>query len=225
MDIAALASSFSVALLATVSPCVLPLYPGFLAYLAARSGESGRGAGRYLLGVLVLLGVLTMMLALGALIAALSVSIGGALAYALPIADGLLVALGVLLLLGLNPFAHLGQLRSPMLRNPYLGAFVYGLMYGPLTLPCSGPLVVSIFALSLSRGEAFGQFAAFLAFGLGFGLPLLVLSLLSGAAQRALTRTLAQHAVWVNRIAGALLIGIGLYDVVLNWELLRSSWT
>ena len=224
MDFATIVTSFSVGLLATVSPCVLPLYPGFLAYLAARGGETGRGLGRYLLGLLVLLGVLVMMLGLGALIALLSVSIGSALAYALPLADGLLIVLGVLLLLGRNPFARLGQLRSPLLSNPYVGAFVYGLMYGPLTLPCSGPLVVSIFALSFSRGEALGQLAAFLWFGLGFGLPLLVLSLLSGAAQRAITRTLAKHATWVNRVAGALLIGIGVYDIVLNWELLQSYW-
>jgi cytochrome c biogenesis protein CcdA len=103
-------------------------------------------------------------------------------------------------------------------------AFVYGLLYGPLTLPCSGALVVSIFALSLSTGQALVQFAAFVAFGLGFGLPLLALSLLSGAAQRAITRTLAQHALWVNRIAGVLLVGVGVYDIVLNWELLKSFW-
>jgi cytochrome c-type biogenesis protein len=46
MDIAAIATSFSLGLLATVNPCVLPLYPGFLAYLAARGGETSRGSGR-----------------------------------------------------------------------------------------------------------------------------------------------------------------------------------
>ena len=56
-------TSLSLGLLATTSPCVLPLYPGFLAYLSG--GEDGRGGkwSRYLLGFFVLAGVLTMMLA------------------------------------------------------------------------------------------------------------------------------------------------------------------
>lgn len=224
MDIATIATSFSVGLLDTVNPCVLPLYPGFLAYLAARGGVSGHGTARYLLGGFVLLGVLTAMLVLGVLIAALSISIGDALTRLVPLADGILILLGVLLLLGLNPFARLAQVQVPLVSNPFSGAFVYGLMYGPITMTCSGPLVVSIFALSLSTGQALTQLAAFLAFGLGFGLPLLVLSVISGAAQRRITSVLARHSMWVNRIAGLLLVGVGVYDIVLNWDLLRALW-
>ncbi|HEX7431827.1 MAG TPA: cytochrome c biogenesis protein CcdA, partial [Candidatus Limnocylindrales bacterium] len=63
MDVAL--TSFSFGLLATMSPCVLPLYPGFLAYLSGQAGaETGRL--RYFLGVFVLAGVLTAMLILGA---------------------------------------------------------------------------------------------------------------------------------------------------------------
>jgi len=65
-------------LLVTTSPCVLPLYPGYLAYLSGQN-ELGGGKYRYFLGFFVLAGVLSMMLALGALIALLSVSIGGVL--------------------------------------------------------------------------------------------------------------------------------------------------
>ncbi len=176
------------------------------------------------LGGFVLLGVLTAMLVLGVLIAALSISIGDALTRLVPLADGILILLGVLLLLGLNPFARLAQVQVPLVSNPFSGAFVYGLMYGPITMTCSGPLVVSIFALSLSTGQALTQLAAFLAFGLGFGLPLLVLSVISGAAQRRITSVLARHAMWVNRIAGLLLVGVGVYDIVLNWDLLRTLW-
>jgi cytochrome c-type biogenesis protein len=108
-----------------------------------------------------------------------------------------------------------------MLRDPYLNAYVYGLLYGPIALPCSGPLLVSIFALSLTLGEALSTFWVFLWFGLGFGVPLLALSLLSGALQRQLAGWFARQARLINIIGGVLLIGIAIYDLYTNWPMLR----
>jgi cytochrome c-type biogenesis protein len=213
-------TSLGIGLLASTSPCILPLYPGYLAYLSgAHEGASGKA--RYFLGFFVLFGVLTMMLALGLLIALLAVSIGRALAVIIPLADLVLVTFGLLLLLDKNPFKALPQIQVPALRNPFLNAFVYGLLYGPIALPCSGPLVVGIFALSLTAAEAITKLLTFLWFGLGFGLPLLALSLLSGALQRTLTRWFAQNARLVNILGGVLLAGIGLYDFGVNWELIQ----
>ena len=152
MSLDAILTSISLGLLSTTSPCVLPLYPGFLAYLSG--GQ-----------------------------AALSVLI--------PLANLLLIGLGVLLLLDRNPFKGLPQIQVPVLSHPYVNAFIYGLLYGPIALPCSGPLVVGIFALSLTTGEALSKLGVFLWFGLGFGFPLLALSFLSGAAQRWITRQFA----------------------------------
>jgi len=201
---------------------VLPLYPGFLAYLSGgQQGLAGR-RGRYFLGVFVLAGVLTMMLLLGLVIALISVSVGQALAVVIPIADLLIIALGVTLLLNRNPFKSLPQVEVPVLSNPFANAFVYGLLYGPIALPCSGPLVVGIFTLSFTAGEALSKLGIFLWFGLGFGLPLLGLSLLSGAAQRWITRQFALRARLINLLGGALLVGIGSYDLWINWELVRT---
>src|SRR5450759_1622305 len=129
-------TSVSLGLLATTSPCVLPLYPGYLAYLSGGPAGQGPRVRRYFLGFFVLAGVLTMMLALGLLIALLSVSVGSALALILPLADLLIVALGVLLLTGRNPFKALPQVRIPLLRRPFVNAYVYGpVSYTHLTLP------------------------------------------------------------------------------------------
>lgn len=214
-------TAFSVGLLASFSPCVLPLYPGFLAYLSGGQWATSSRR-RYFLGFFVLAGVLVMMLLLGALIALLSVSVGAALRWVVPLSDVIIIGLGVLLILNLNPFKALPQIRIPALRQPFANAFVYGLLYGPLTLPCSGPLIVSIFALSLSAGEALSRMSVFLWFGLGFGLPLLLLSFLAGGMQRQLTQLLARHARLINFIAGMLLVGIGLYDLSLNWDLIST---
>lgn len=222
MDIAI--TSFLLGLLSTTSPCVLPLYPGFLAYLSGQTQTSSVGR-RFLLGPLVLAGVLTMMLALGAVIAALSISVGRALAVIIPLADLVILLLGVALLLGRNPFKGLVQVRIPILRRPLLNAYVYGLLYGPIALPCSGPLVVAIFALSLNVQEAFGSLWVFLWFGLGFGVPLLILSLFSGTLQHRLTRLFARQSRLVNTIGGVLLVAVAVYDLRQNWSMLVAFYT
>jgi cytochrome c-type biogenesis protein len=211
-------TSLFLGLLTTTSPCILPLYPGFLAYLGS---QDGIGKQKYFLGLFVLAGVLTMMLALGGLIALLAVPVGSVLLYIIPLADLLILILGILLLLNINPFKTVPQIQLPALHHPFAKAFTYGLLYGPIALPCSGPMVVSIFALSFTAGEVITQLWIFLWFGLGLGVPLLVLSFLSAALQRQLTMFFARHSRIVNFIGGLLLVGIAVYDLAKNWDLLR----
>lgn len=211
-------TSLLLGLLTTTSPCILPLYPGFLAYL---SGQQELGRNKHLLGLLVLGGVLTMMLALGGLIALLAIPIGSVLVYLLPLADLLIFTLGVLLLFDYNPFKTLPQMQMPVLRHPYGNAYVYGLLYGPIALPCSGPMVVSIFALSFTVGEVFSQFWSFLWFGLGLGIPLFILAFFSAVFQKKVTVLFARHSRTVNLVGGVLLISVALYDLAKNWELLK----
>jgi cytochrome c-type biogenesis protein len=211
-------TSLLLGLLATTSPCILPLYPGFLAYL---SNQNKIGRQKYFLGLFVLFGVLTMMLALGGLIALLAVPIGSILLYIVPLADLLILTLGILLLFDRNPFKTLPQIQFPVFHHPLGNAYAYGLLYGPIALPCSGPLVVSIFALSFTAGEALSQLWTFLWFGMGLGIPLLILSFLSAAFQHRLTTLFARHSRIVNLVAGLLLVGVALYDLAQNWDLLK----
>jgi cytochrome c-type biogenesis protein len=113
------------------------------------------------LGFFVLAGVLTMMLTLGGIIALLSISIGSALSILIPITDLIIILFGILLLLNINSFKRLLQVQVPVLSHPFVNAFIYGLLYGPIALPCSGPLVVSIFALSLTAAEALSKLNIF----------------------------------------------------------------
>lgn len=211
-------TSFTIGLLATASPCVFPLYPGYLAYLSSKQDALAGRWMRYLLGVFVLAGVLSMMVALGAVIAALSVSIGHVLRVIIPLADGLILLLGIMLIANVNPFKQMNVIQAPVLRHPLANAYIYGLLYGPIALPCSAPLIVSIFAFSLTLEDALSSMAVFLWFGLGFGTPLLLLSWIAGGAQRSITRFFALHATWVNRAGGVILIAIAIYDLWVNWE-------
>jgi len=223
MDIRNILTSIGIGLLATTSPCVFPLYPGYLAYLSASGEKSGdKKRQQYFLGFFVLLGVLVMMLAIGAVIALLSISISRALAFVVPLADAILIVLGILLILDRNPFKRLPQIKIPVVSHPFANAFLYGLLYGPIALPCSGPLVVSIFAISLQSSAFISRLATFLWFGLGFGLPLFVLSFMGGALQKPITRFFARYSRWVNLFSGLLILGLGVYDLWVNWEFIRS---
>jgi cytochrome c-type biogenesis protein len=171
------------------------------------------------LGLLVLAGILSAMLVLGALIAALQVAIGDVLRVVTLLADIVVVALGAALLLGRNPFARLPTLSLGASRgSPALSAYVYGLLYGPIALPCAGPLVIGIFLLSFGVADFAGKLAFFLVFGLGFGVPLLVLSLLAETRRSALLRAFTRHYAVVSRIAGLALVAVGIWDLSVNLE-------
>ena len=211
-------TSFGLGLAAMVSPCVFPLYPGFLAYLGGQS-QSNRTVNPIWLGVLVFLGVLTMMMSLGALIATLSLAVGSLLIWITPLAYFVIIILGILLLLDRNPFLKMSQINVPVLSNPYANAFVYGLLYGPIAFPCSGPLLTFIIAKSLTVTSMFVQLSIFFFFGLGFGLPLLLLAFLGRALQQRIVSLFLQHHRLLNLFSGLLLIGIALYGLWDEWEI------
>ena len=159
------------------------------------------------------------MLVIGALMAALAVSTSSVLRIITPLADLLVIGLGVVLLLGRDPFARLPMLGpaivgggsgSGMVRS----AYVYGLLYGPIALPCAAPLLLAMFGLSLSLDSFVAALAFFMAFGLGFGLPLLAISLLAYSRQVSLVRFFARHRSVVSRVAGTVLLVVGVTDLV-----------
>lgn len=215
---------FGAGVLSAASPCLLPLYPGFIAYLGANATalEGRRATG--LLGLLVLAGVLTTMTAVGIVLAIVAVPTSRLLAYATPVIDGLLIVLGFLLLAGRNPFERLPGMRVPVVANPYRQAYVYGVMLGPIALPCAGPFLVSLLGISLGVADAVGKVGTFLVFGLGFGLPLVVLSLLAGVRSREIVRWTMAHHRSVEILAGLLLITVAVLDLADKWETISLSF-
>ena len=149
-------------LASAASPCLLPLYPGFVAYLAANSKalEGRRGTG--LLGLIVLAGVLTMMTLIAIVLVIVAVPTSRLLAVATPVIDGLLILLGILLLAGRNPFERLPGATVPIVENPFGRAYVYGLFLGPIALPCAGPFLISLLGISLGVADATGKIGTFL---------------------------------------------------------------
>lgn len=218
---------------ATVTPCVLPLYPAFLAFLTGGTGrETVAGAadetvqmGRIspaLAALLVWVGVVIGMLVIGAVVAAVAVPLGQVNRAVLPIADLVLIGLGVLLLAGINPFARLPQ-PSPSAfggRGPLVGAFGYGLLFAPIAIPCSGPFIVGIFAFSLTIGDAVGRLLFFVVFGIGFGLPLFLLGTIGQVRGAQLARAMVRYERPLQLGLGLVLVAVGIWDLTINASLI-----
>ena len=204
--------------------CMLPLYPGLFAMIAGRAGTGETSRTTKWLGAVVLAGVLTAMIALGLVLRTLRASFADVLPLALPILYGLVFLLGIAMLFDRNPFARMATTQAPIFRNPLATAYGYGLLLGPMTLPCTGPLIISVFAIGSISGTAAlaDGLVYFLAFGLGFGWPLVVLPFLAAPVQQRFTSFLTRHHRAIAVGSGLLLIAVAVVgltaDILPNYS-------
>lgn len=194
--------------------CMLPLYPGLLAFLAGANQNSTGKRSTVWIGALVLAGILSMMIALGFLLYLLNQAFSSILPFLLPLIYGAVILMGILMLLGRNPFNRLALAQAPALKSPAATAFVYGMFLAPMTLPCTGPLIISAFVLGANDTTTLlKSLFYFLSFGIGFGWTLIVLALIAAPVQRYFASWLTRHHTLVTRLSGLLLIGIGALGV------------
>jgi cytochrome c-type biogenesis protein len=163
------------------------------------------------------------MLAVAIALVLVAIPMGAVLVYLIPAVDLLLIVLGVLLLAGRNPFERLPGTQVPIVADPFGQAYVYGLMLGPLALPCAGAFALSLVAYSVGLTETLPRIITFLVYGLGFGLPLVLLSLLAGARREQVVRFVTRHHRPIEIVGGILLVGVGLGDLLLNWDNIRLT--
>jgi cytochrome c-type biogenesis protein len=196
--------------------CMLPLYPGLFVMLANRSGEGASPRSVRWMGVLVLAGIVSCMTAIGFVLHQLSRTASDVLDWLLPSMYLLVLVLGVAMLFGRNPFERLGTGGLPLLRRPALAAYAYGFLLAPMTLPCTGPLIISAFVVGGVAGSgALGEsLLYFVWFSLGFGWPLVLLPLVAAPLQRRFTSALTRNHRTIGVASGVLLIvvaAIGLW--------------
>ena len=215
--------AFTLGLGSAASPCLLPLYPSFLAYLTANTTALQGRRATGLLGLIILAGVLTTMLVVAVVLVVVAVPLGSVLGILVPAVDLVLILLGVLLLAGRNPFERLPGVTVPIVDDPFRQAYLYGVMLGPLALPCAGAFAVSLIAFSVGLAETLPRILTFLAFGLGFGLPLVLLSLLAGARRRQLVGFITRHHRAIEIIGGLLLVTVGIGDLIANRDSIVRS--
>lgn len=207
--------------LSFLSPCVLPLVPPYLCYMAGVSVEDFRGEGDVrpapvqkalmVSSLTFVAGFSTVFVALGASAFAIG-RLLRAWQEPLAIAAGL-----VIIIMGLH---FLGVIRIPLLAREArfqtqgkpasaLAAYVMGLAFAFGWTPCIGPVLGSILTLAGTLDTAAEGALLLAVYSAGLGIPFIVAALFSGAFMRFLSR-FRMHIGKVEKVMGALLVAAGL---------------
>ncbi len=207
--------SFIAGLLAPLaSPCVLVLYPGYLAFLAETSRISPiRPA---LAGTIIACGVFLSLLAGGIVFSLLLQAFGEPFRSILTTAIYLLLlVLSLLLISGSNPWHAVPLPKVIRSASPLTGAFLYGALFGLIILPCNAASLVVLLALAATATGFLAGLGAFLLYGAGLVLPLLALALLSGDRSSAFLTLVTVHQTGIRVGAGLFMLLIAVWNLAL----------
>jgi cytochrome c-type biogenesis protein len=206
-------------LLSFLSPCVLPLLPGYLSYVTGLAGadlDAGHRRGRIAAGVLLFIAGVGVVFILGAILASQAAATMYRHQRAIEIGVGLLIVVLGLLFAGFVPAALQREWRVQRLPSAgLLGAPVFGVVFALSWIPCTGPTLGAMILLA-STGSTARAIALSVAYCLGMALPFLAFGL---GYQRflGLFRAVRRNSRWVTRIGGGLLILTGLALVTGVW--------
>ncbi len=213
MGIVDFVGSFALGLLTPLTAvCVLPLYPGFLAYLAQQFPRKAAKKQYALLGFVITLGVILFMFLLGILFTTLwQVSLTNIIGIVSPFAFGILAIISILLIVDVDMGRFLPKLKVKTTKNPLLSALVYGFFFGAIVIPCNPGFVAAFFARALLLSDPFTSIVHFLFFGFGLGFPLLSFSLFSARWNTTIIHFVTKYKTIINRTAGIIMLLISLY--------------
>lgn len=194
-------------LLMSLNPCVLviiPLVMGFIGGL--KDGENTRKALFY--SMLMVLGYAVQLALLFTIAAAFAPYLKGAwMQY---------VIAGICILLGLH-FLEIFQIPIPISQDKLpkytgaLGAVVFGFLFGLISLPCTGPVLLLIVSLIPLKGGLFGG-GLMICYGMGQMFMVVVAGTSMGVARHLIESKGAQKTVNIfKKVAAVLIIGVGFY--------------
>lgn len=204
-------------LLSFLSPCVLPLVPPYLCFLAGTTledlterGEAEARKDAVLAGLLFVFGFSTVFTALGAAAFGFQALVGPYL-YWLGFAAGAFLIVAGLHFLGLFRIALLyREARIQAAHAPGLwSAYLMGLTFAFGWAPCIGPILVGILSLAASESTAWHGAALLGVYSLGLGVPFLLAACAMGPFVAFLKRFRA-HFGMLEKVVGGLLIATGI---------------
>ncbi len=227
---ARLALAFSAGMVATVNPCGFALLPAYLSYFLGLdpSGDpdtdpSATGARRsspvlraLVVSAAVTAGFLVVFGIMGLVWSSVSSVIGQRLPwFTLAIGIGLVV-LGIAVLRGFEPTIRLPHMDLNRSGRELVTMFLYGISYAVASLSCTIPVFISLVSVTLDG--SFGQsLGAFVAYGLGMGMTLGILTIAVALARTGVVSSFRRLLPHMQTISGALLVLAGLFVGYYAW--------
>lgn len=211
-------------LVSFASPCVLPLVPGYLAYVGGFTDLGAkRDRSRLLTGVaLFILGFAIVFVAYGAAFGALGLWLVRWQEVVIRILGVLVIAMGLVFI---GQFSFLQRTIKPTWRpaTGLIGAPLLGIVFGLGWTPCIGPTLAAISALSVGSGSPWRGALLGLFYCIGLGIPFLLVALgfdwVAGSVA-----FLKRHIRAINIIGGVLLVIIGILMASGIWSQLMSQF-
>jgi cytochrome c-type biogenesis protein len=206
-------------LIAGFGPCVLPMIPAIFGYITGQIPEEACGSRREVTArsVTLTLAFIAGLALTSAAIGAAAAAVGHAIligrwAYYVVAAIALVMGLQLLGVINLR-FAGFNRFisRRPEMQG-YPGAVLFGGVFGLIVTPCATPVLAVIATLAAASGDIPTGFGLLFVYGLGRGLPLLLVALFSGVVAAGM-RAFSKATVWFSRAGGAALVALALYLV------------
>jgi len=213
-------AAFGAGIVSFLSPCVLPLVPGYISFITGFApGELEQTRPRVsdvlVPSLLFVTGFTLVFVALGATASILGAFLQPYRSALTRIAGVLVLLMGVFLLGIIKIPGMYAERRFELSRARSFGrgaALVMGMAFAFGWTPCVGPILASILAFAGTSADVRRGAILLLAYSAGLGVPFVVTGLLFARLRRAL-RFLTRHSLAVNRVAGVLLIVMGLLIV------------
>jgi cytochrome c-type biogenesis protein len=220
------AISFAAGLLSFLSPCVLPLIPSYVTFVTGLSLEDVQRARRVALvhSLLFVLGFSLIFLALGATATTLGRMLGYNREWLGRVGGVLVIVLGVYLLGGFNFGFFAKERRLHVANKPlgYLGTIFVGMAFAAGWTPCIGPILGAVLTYTASSADLNRGLVLLSAYSLGLAVPF-VLAALMVDRFIGLFQRYRGAMIWTSRVAGVLLIGVGILMLTDTMRLL-SQW-
>jgi cytochrome c-type biogenesis protein len=218
--------AFGAGLLSCLSPCVLPLIPSYVTFITGLSLDEVQHSRRVALvhGLLFVLGFTLIFLAMGATATMLGQALLQYRNWISRIGGMIIIIFGLYLLGVLNIGMFSRERRFHVQDKPvgYFGTMFVGAAFGAGWTPCLGPILGSILLYTSSQADLAKGMWLLLAYSLGLAVPFL-LSAVAIDRFSAFFQRMRGRMVWVSRISGLVMIGIGVL-MVTNYFTILASW-
>jgi cytochrome c-type biogenesis protein len=207
------AIAFTAGLLSFLSPCVLPLIPSYVTFVTGMSLDDLQRARRVAVvhALLFVLGFTLVFLAFGATATVLGRLMFSQREWIARIGGVLVILFGLYLLGVFNIGAFSRERRIHITDKPlgYLGTVIVGIAFGAGWSPCIGPILGGILTYTATQSELKRGLWLLFAYSMGLAVPFVLAAI---AVERFVEvfQRFRSKMIWVNRIAGALLVVVGI---------------